>query len=756
MAKIQKITRMKHPGVLRDFTWRADLPEFGRYNIVYGWNGSGKTTLSRLFRSLELRSVPRIGQAILAIDGVELRSQDFPSATVHVRVFNRDFVNESVFPVNGGDVPPIFVVGKDSVDKQKEANSLMGRKLARETDLTHALARLKSAERELDKHCIDRAGDIRGDLRTSGSSAYNNYDKRAYRSQAQKMMADGDAESHMIADETRKSLFNQHVATIKPRVSEIVLTLPDVKQLHESVTTIRKTTVVSIVIEKLKDDTRLGSWVGEGLKLHKEFQSQKCLFCEQEIPTERYAALEAHFSTEYDQFIQRVDLLLDQLMTYARDLDGVDVPNQAEVYEDIQASFVAAELSFRQALAKLSEFLNILILRLKEKRKEPFKSLDTEITVPGIDTDISESLNKVIQFHNEVCDNFQSTTIKARDRLAAGMVAENSGDYSDLAIAVTNARDAIAPIETDIQILTQDIERLEREIVEHRQPAEDLNNDLNNYLGHDELHLKVKNTGYVFMRNGVPADSLSEGERTALALLYFLKSLDDREFNLNEGVIVLDDPVSSLDENSIFLAFGYISQRTQDGAQLFLLTHNFTFFRQVRNWFHHLNRRNRRRPARFYMLDRVPDSETRRTEIRPLDPLLEKYESDYHFLFARVYRERSAAVGTTLVQLYDIPNVARRLLESFLAFRVPHISGGLWQKLRQSQFDQSRNTRILRLVNTHSHNDGIGVPGHDPSLLGEARSVLDDLLEFIRSEDSEHYNAMVEVVRSINESADED
>lgn len=752
---------MKLPGVLRDFTWPADLPEFRRFNLVYGWNGSGKTTLSRLFRYLEHRSVPRKGQATLAIDGIELRSQDFPGASIPVRVFNRDFVNESVFPVNGDDVPPIFVVGKDSVDKQKEANSLIKRKLARETDLTLALAKLKSAENELDKHCIDRAGDIKDNLRTSGSSAYNNYDKRAYRSRAQKMLADGDATSHMIGNETRTSLIKQHVATIKPSVSEIVLTQPNVRELHESVTTLRKTTVVSKVIEKLKDDSRLGSWVGDGFKLHKELQAQECLFCEQEIPTERYAALEAHFSTEYDSFIQRVDLLLDQLMAYARDLDGVKVPNQAEVYDDIQASFAAAEHSFQQTLAKLSEFVNKLILRLREKRIEPFKSLNTEITVPAIDTDISESLNKVIQLHNEVCDNFQSTTTKARDRLAAGMVAENSGDFSDLAIAVRNARDAITPIETDIKNLTQDIEKLEREIVEHRQPAEDLNNDLNNYLGHDEFYLKVKDTGYEFMRNGVPADSLSEGERTALALLYFLKSLDDREFSLNEGVIVLDDPVSSLDENSIFLAFGYISQRTQDTAQLFLLTHNFTFFRQVRNWFRYLNSRDWRRrnqvdqrPAQFYMLDRVSDSETRRTEIRPLDPLLEKYESDYHFLFARVYRERSAAAGTTLAQLYDIPNVARRLLESFLAFRLPHISGGLWQKLQESQFDQSRKTRILRLVNTHSHSDGISEPEHDPSLLGEARSVLDDLLDLIKSEDPDHFNAMVEVVESTDESDD--
>lgn len=54
MTLITKINRLRHPGVLRDFTWPADLPSFGRYNLIYGWNGSGKTTLSNLFRALAL------------------------------------------------------------------------------------------------------------------------------------------------------------------------------------------------------------------------------------------------------------------------------------------------------------------------------------------------------------------------------------------------------------------------------------------------------------------------------------------------------------------------------------------------------------------------------------------------------------------------------------------------------------------------------------------------------------------------------
>ena len=118
-------------------------------------------------------------------------------------------------------------------------------------------------------------------------------------------------------------------------------------------------------------------------------------------------------------------------------------------------------------------------------------------------------------------------------------------------------------------------------------------------------------TGYTITRGGVSAEFLSEGETTAIALLYFLKSLQDRRFPLANGVIVLDDPVSSLDANALFLAFAFIRERTKDAGQLFILTHNFSFFRQVRHWFHHLKGQKKKdvskRPARFFMLDSTLD-----------------------------------------------------------------------------------------------------------------------------------------------------
>ena len=181
LTAISRIARLHHPGVLRDFTWPAELRTFGRYNLIYGWNGSGKTTISKSFRALETRTAPANGEVTFTINGAEVGGCDFGEAALPVRVFNRDFVTESVFPLGGGEVPPILVVGKESVEKQKEVEQLRKTLADAQAALESGRSKKRVAERALDKHCIDRAAVIKDTLRSSGSNPYNNYDKSSFR-----------------------------------------------------------------------------------------------------------------------------------------------------------------------------------------------------------------------------------------------------------------------------------------------------------------------------------------------------------------------------------------------------------------------------------------------------------------------------------------------------------------------------------------------------------------------------------------------
>ena len=49
LKTVKKIAKL---GVFDRFVAANDLPEFARYNCIYGHNGSGKTTLTRLLAAL--------------------------------------------------------------------------------------------------------------------------------------------------------------------------------------------------------------------------------------------------------------------------------------------------------------------------------------------------------------------------------------------------------------------------------------------------------------------------------------------------------------------------------------------------------------------------------------------------------------------------------------------------------------------------------------------------------------------------------
>lgn len=56
---IKRISKLNQFGIFRNFAWdSAEVDDFGRYNLLYGWNYSGKTTLSRVFSALQAPDKP--------------------------------------------------------------------------------------------------------------------------------------------------------------------------------------------------------------------------------------------------------------------------------------------------------------------------------------------------------------------------------------------------------------------------------------------------------------------------------------------------------------------------------------------------------------------------------------------------------------------------------------------------------------------------------------------------------------------------
>ncbi|QEU10507.1 AAA family ATPase [Paracoccus yeei] len=85
---LTRIKRIKGLGVFGDFTADQNLPDFARYNLVYGSNGSGKTTLSRLFAALEAGVHPEFSGLEYGCDTQRGPIKNGQAFGRKVRVFN--------------------------------------------------------------------------------------------------------------------------------------------------------------------------------------------------------------------------------------------------------------------------------------------------------------------------------------------------------------------------------------------------------------------------------------------------------------------------------------------------------------------------------------------------------------------------------------------------------------------------------------------------------------------------------------------
>jgi wobble nucleotide-excising tRNase len=751
---IERINKIKNHRIFSGFAWPQDLLDFKEKNLFYGWNGTGKSTLSNLFRSIEKQAPISEGQVDFVIDGNKVDGANLATAQglPQVRVFNKGFIADNVF-TSHGEVAPIFFLGEENIEKQKQVEKLKGDIDLAEKEGSEKEAEKRRLEKTLDDFKKERAKSIKDLLSSSGgNNPYNNYDKRSYQVKCDELLKLSDAEqkAKVLDESDLDAQKKKKESTPLPKINILKFDFPDTRQLTDQVVELLKKTVVSAVIETLKNDTELSGWVKTGLAKHKKDSSNDCLFCGQPLPDGRIQELDAHFNDKYNAFIAEIDRQCADVKSAIESLNSCSPPNRLGLYDHLKSEFDDRCQDLSNEIGRVKEYLESLLAALKDKAQKPFQSIDRNFDICTDTASAISDLNAVISKHNQETDEFETAISTARTAIEESQVAQSLTEYQKKKNEIDTASTALQAASDKSTSLKTEIREIEKDIEEHRRPADELNTDICSYLGRDELTFEIQGTGYQISRNGNPAENLSEGERTAIAFLYFLKSLGDKSFSLSDGVVVIDDPVSSLDSNALFHAFGFMKDRTKDAGQLFILTHSHSFFRQIKNWFNHLPNQKKKdvnvRPGRFYMLTSHVNGGHRSSSISKLDSLLHEYESEYHYLFSLVYEAANSEAEGDLQQNYHLPNVARRLLESFLAFRQPSKSGELRQQLDLIDFDVAKKTRILRFLHTHSHAGQISDPEHDPSILIETKQVLNDLLGLIQKDDGRHFDQMKELV----------
>lgn len=745
---INKPTRINYR-IFRKFTWPAGLPDFARYNLIYGWNGCGKTTLSNLFRRMERRQLLPTAEGTAEIDtsAGSVSAIDFSTAVLpSVRVFNRDFVDASVF-ATGSPIAPIFYFGAGSVEKQKKIEEARAQLNAKIEESAKLKTKLGDAERAVESFESSNAKLIKEVLSSAGKNPYNNYDKRDLQIRARALQK-VDHASKRLSNAQKDALKQKISNQVQDPISELAITVENLASWHQRVAELLGKTVVSRVIPELSADETIADWVQTGIVLHTgSHSSETCRFCGNVLPTERLEALTAHFNAEYENFLGDISRIQAALLRMNDEIKQWKPPVKESFYIHLRKDSAEPLARIAEYQAEAAMYLPKLVTALDGKKAKPFAVLSMQELVPEPTPDSNAAthaltaLHSLVTQHNGECANFSAGQAQARRELEEGLVAESIPKLTAMQSALEAARQAYTTSEGAIGKIQASINELELEISESVRPAEELTKELASYLGQSELMFEKEGEGYRITRGGVPALHLSEGEKTAISFLYFLKSLKDKSCDLKRTVVVIDDPISSLDSNAMFCAFGFMKSRTKEAGQIIILTHSFAFFRQVKNWFRHVPKGQKQ----LYLQRCEYPGGVRSATIGPLDPLLHVYESEYHYLFYRVNSEAGKPVAADLAQYYVLPNIARRLLETFLAFRYP-VEGSLFQKLERVTYDDTKKSRIIRFLHTYSHEDKVSEPEHDLTVLSETPEVLNDLMALIRSEDAHHHDEMLKVL----------
>ena len=748
---IERLLKAKGYRLFRDYRWPGELPPFARYNVIYGWNRSGKTTFSTVLRHVEQRTPIDHGDVEIEIAGRTINGNALAKEVLpDVRVFNRDFVAANLLEAAG--IAPIYFLGAEDVAKQQEVARLKGELARANQKLDDARIDSAACDRALDQFCIERARTIKAQLTSARVATYNNYDKRSFIKSIGALQSKADAQAALVTPTVHDRLQQKRNAEPKLPVAALSIATPAIGDLAAAAAQLLAQNVVAHVLTEVAKDAAVGQWVQTGLELHSgDRQSASCRFCGSALSDVRRKALEDHFNDAVADLQARADALLVRVDSSALALN-FEATDSSRLQTDLVIDYECAVGTCQQAAAEFGRWLTQLRERLAHKRRAPFEPADASVCdVPPDPAEFDRAaaaVNEMIERHNTACANFQREVEHVSATLEKGYVAESYDDYQALRQKSTNGHSVLGVETSQAAALTQRIDNLERDIVEHQRPAAELNEELRVYLGSSELQFAVRDTGYELSRDGQPAQHLSEGERSALAFLYFLKSLQDKSFDLSRGIVVIDDPVSSLDSNALFSAFAYMKERTRQASQLFILTHNLAFFRLIKNWFHHMPGQRKtdvmRRPARFYMMTAATIGSSRTATLGALDPLLEQHESEYHFLFKQIYVEANRAdVDTSLARYYGMPNMARRLLEAFMSFRDPR-PAELAAKLDALTCDAAAKNRIVRFLNAYSHSAAVPEPSHDLAILSETKAMLTDVLALIASLNPIHYERMVE------------
>ena len=342
-------------------------------------------------------------------------------------------------------------------------------------------------------------------------------------------------------------------------------------------------------------------WVSQGRKHLRE--DGICPFCQkQTITDELKNQLDAFFSGEYEQDVSLIKQFIGQYSSYTDEL-----LSRIKTLRTSLGSYPAAGIEASK-IDSIIELLNGYFSKNKAemliKEKEPGRIIS--LTETAATTSSMKQLvingNAAVTKHNEMVDNYTSE----KDTLVADiwvfLMDENEALIAGYLNDIETFTKAKKGIQKGIDVCKQQLDDLDGKIVEAGknitsvQPTVDeINRSLKSY-GFTNFKIvpsPAQPNAYQIQRmdGTLATNTLSEGEETFISFLYFLQfakgSIDVAKVS-NRKVLVLDDPICSLDSTVLYIVSSLVKglikdvrEGNSDVEQIFILTHNVFFHKET-------------------------------------------------------------------------------------------------------------------------------------------------------------------------------
>lgn len=728
-----RVSQIRDYGVFASFDWPEGLPDFSRRNLIYGWNYSGKTTLSRIFRSIGL------GEAhgdfasgrfeVLTDAGARITAPDqAPPFPIHV--FNSDYVRDNLKWTQG--VEPILILGarnQELEDRRERLSRLVERLQGRRQTLEEEKA---SIGRAIDDDATKAAQTVRQTLDVQPFS-------RAPHLDAVVKVVDQDPDKFRLSDQE----YREQYTILKAEQRHTLVAIPAQTRAvpQESLEATFNATAQQSAIEALKEDSVLESWVEAGLSLHHE--GDACKFCGGPLPSDLLEHLSAHFSDSLRALRQQIESLKESLRLCRVEPSLFD---EANLYEDLRPKYADLRERLQRSADRINDRIDSISAQLENKKTRVDESYQAQLEVDPRAYLLHDAcvarINQLIGEHNRRVANLSAVRDEAREKLirhhASAYVRDSDLNGRRKRIAALD--DMLETVGNRQECMTAELSLVDGQISDEVLGADRVNEYLRSFFGSEDICIEVRaDKRYTLSRAGRPAKNLSEGEKTAISFSYFLAQLEGKDARLKESVVYIDDPVSSLDSNHLYNTYAVIKDALQDARQVFVSTHDYGFYKLLRSdsFFAEFSKKDVRRGC-LYVVKRGPSG----AKLEPLPDLLKRYNSEYHYLFSIMYAFHCDPEADDTLPMV-LPNLVRRVLETYTSFRVPKTSIKLDQRLKRLCKDDATALRIYKFVNYQSHSDSLGGVLEFPHT-EECKDVVDLVLEMM-SADCEHCDGMIEL-----------